>query len=76
MPPPDHRSPAGIARGDHRVESGSLLGLIGFAGGFFGPMILSPQSNQGSMLGPFFTGPAGLALGLLIGAAVGLVPQR
>lgn len=53
------------------AKSGCLLGLIGFAGGFFGPMIFAPDANQGPMLGIFFTGPAGLVLGLLIGAIVG-----
>lgn len=53
------------------AKGGCLLGLIGFAGGFFGPMIFAPDANQGPMLGIFFTGPAGLVLGLLIGAVVG-----
>lgn len=53
------------------AKGGCLLGLIGFMGGFFGPMIFTPESNQGPMLGIFFTGPAGLVLGLLIGAVVG-----
>jgi hypothetical protein len=53
------------------AKGGCLLGLIGFTGGFFGPMIFTPESNQGPMLGIFFTGPAGLVLGLLIGAVVG-----
>lgn len=53
------------------AKGGCLLGLIGFTGGFFGPMIFTPEANQGPMLGIFFTGPAGLVLGLLIGAVVG-----
>ena len=53
------------------AKGGCLLGLIGFTGGFFGPMLFSPESNQGPMLGIFFTGPAGLVLGLLIGAVMG-----
>jgi hypothetical protein len=43
-------------------------GTIGFAGGFFGPMIFSPQSNQGPLLGILVTGP----LGFLIGPALGV----
>jgi hypothetical protein len=43
-----------------------LLGGIGFAVGFFGPMVFSPESNQGPMVGIFLTGPGGLALGLLL----------
>lgn len=44
-----------------------LLGAIGFAAGFFGPMILRPGANQGPMLGIFITGPGGFLLGLLYG---------
>ncbi|MBL9116976.1 MAG: hypothetical protein JNJ83_18360 [Verrucomicrobiaceae bacterium] len=65
QPSTGSRVAASAARG------GCLLGLIGFTGGFFGPMIFAPESNQGPMLGIFFTGPAGFVLGLLIGALVG-----
>lgn len=44
-----------------------VLGGIGFAAGFFGPMILRPEANQGPLLGIFITGPAGFVLGLLYG---------
>ena len=44
-----------------------VLGAIGFAAGFFGPMILKPEANQGPLLGIFITGPAGFVLGLLYG---------
>jgi len=43
---------------------------IGFAGGFFGPMILTPDANQGPMLGLFITGPLGFLCGAAIGTAV------
>lgn len=43
------------------------LGGIGFAAGFFGPMILNPGANQGPLLGIFITGPAGFVIGLLYG---------
>jgi len=46
-----------------------LLGGIGFAAGFFGPMLFAPGANQGPLLGIFITGPAGV----LIGAIGGLV---
>ena len=50
------------------VATGGLaLGGIGFCAGFFGPMILAPQANQGPMLGIFITGP----LGFLVGAVGG-----
>ncbi|WP_263588878.1 hypothetical protein [Sphingopyxis sp. GC21] len=50
------------------ARTGCLLGAIGFAGGFFGPMIFTPDANQGPMLGIFITGPIGFLLGLLAGA--------
>ncbi len=46
-----------------------LAGSIGFAGGFFGPMLLSPKSNQGPLLGILFTGPIGVLSGPAIGVA-------
>jgi hypothetical protein len=44
-----------------------VLGATGFAAGFFGPMLLSPQANQGPMLGIFITGPGGLLCGAVLG---------
>lgn len=46
-----------------------VLGGAGFAAGFFGPMLLRPDANQGPMLGIFITGPLGALLGLVMGAA-------
>lgn len=45
------------------------LGGIGFCAGFFGPLLLSPEANQGPLLGLLFTGP----LGSVLGAVGGLV---
>jgi hypothetical protein len=45
-----------------------IVGGIGFAAGFFGPMILKPEANQGPMLGIFITGPIGFLVGLIFGA--------
>ncbi len=45
-----------------------LTGGIGFTAGFFGPMILAPEANQGPLLG-FFTGPIGFLIGAVGGAA-------
>jgi hypothetical protein len=50
------------------VRPAMLLGGIGFALGFFGPMIFVPGANQGPMLGIFITGPGGFVLGLIVGA--------
>src|SRR5215831_20752878 len=44
-----------------------LAGGIGFAAGFFGPMIFAPEANQGPLLG-FFTGPIGFFIGAVGGA--------
>lgn len=56
-------------RGAARRAAGPalLLGGVGFAAGFFGPMILKPSANQGPLLGIFVTGPAGFVLGLIYG---------
>jgi hypothetical protein len=55
------RFPTGLATS---VGVGAfILGGVGFCGGFFGPMILSPDANQGPLLGIFITGPLGFLLG-------------
>ncbi len=46
-----------------------LFGAVGLAAGFFGPMLLAPDANQGPMLGIFITGPLGFLAGLAFGAA-------
>ena len=51
------------------VVLGALVtGGIGFAGGFFGPIIFTPGANQGPLLGIFITGPVGVILGAVGGA--------
>jgi len=49
------------------LVGGVVLGGIGFAAGFFGPIILTPQSNQGPLIGIFVTGPLGFVLGAVVG---------
>lgn len=44
-----------------------ILGAIGFVAGFFGPILLQPEANQGPLLGIFITGPLGFVLGLGLG---------
>ncbi|SRR6266404_7561569 len=46
---------------------GLIVGAIGFVGGFVGPIIFAPQSNQGPMLGIFITGPLGFVVGAIFG---------
>jgi preprotein translocase subunit Sss1 len=49
------------------VRPALIVGGIGFAAGFFGPMIFKPEANQGPMLGIFITGPLGFVIGLIYG---------
>ena len=49
------------------LRTAILVGSVSFAAGFFGPLILDPGANQGPLLGIFFTGPLGFALGLVWG---------
>lgn len=43
-----------------------LLGAAGFAAGFFGPMLFTPDANQGPLVGIFMSGPAGALLGFVL----------
>jgi hypothetical protein len=54
----------------HVVIGAVVTGLIGFAAGFFGPMIFKPEANQGPLLGIFITGPVGMVLGAIGGFVV------
>ena len=53
-----------------------LTGGIGFAVGFFGPIIFMPSANQGPLLGIFITGPLGFLAGALGGAFVWISRSR
>jgi hypothetical protein len=44
-----------------------VLGVVGFVAGFFGPIALRPEANQGPLVGIFITGPGGAAAGLVLG---------
>ena len=55
------------------VFKGALIvGGIGFCAGFFGPMVLAPDANQGPLLGIFITGPLGAVLGAIGGFVHGI----
>jgi hypothetical protein len=56
-----------------RVLGALVLGGAGFSMGFFGPMIFTPNANQGPMLGIFITGPAGFIIGAVLGLVVGKI---
>jgi hypothetical protein len=45
-----------------------ITGAIGFVLGFFGPIIVTPEANQGPLLGIFITGPIGFVLGAIGGS--------
>jgi len=53
-----------------------LCGGIGFAAGFFGPMIFAPGANQGPLLGIFITGPVGVGVGAVAGLVYWLTRMR
>ncbi len=52
-----------------------VLGAVGFAGGFFGPMIVDPTSGNGPLLG-IFTGPGGVAIGFVVGLVMDARARR
>jgi hypothetical protein len=54
--------------------SALALGGTGFAAGFFGPIALNPDANQGPLLGIFITGPLGAAAGLVLGTMGRFLP--
>lgn len=43
-----------------------IVGGIGFAAGFFGPMVFDPTGNQGPLVGILISGPGGAVLGLVL----------
>ena len=55
---------------------GLILGGIGFSAGFFGPIIFTPEANQGPLLGIFITGPLGFLLGAVAGLVWSLISNR
>jgi hypothetical protein len=56
------------------LQWGLLFGLAGFAAGFFGPLLLNPEGNQGPLLGLLLTGPAGVLLGVILSALFSRLP--
>src|SRR5687768_6223822 len=55
-------------RPDRILSHGLIIGVIGFTLGFCGPVVFTPQANQGPLLGIFITGPLGFFAGIIIGA--------
>jgi len=44
------------------------LGVVGFAAGFLGPLVLNPDSNIGPVIGLLISGPLGAIAGAILGA--------
>ncbi len=53
-----------------------VTGGIAFLAGFCGPMVFTPDANQGPLLGIFITGPLGFVLGGVGGAIYWAVRGR
>ena len=53
-----------------------IVGGVAFAAGFFGPMIFTPEANQGPLLGLLITGPLGFVVGGVGGFVWGLTRRR
>lgn len=51
----------------HIFLTGVVFGVVFFLIGFAGPVIFSPESNQGPLIGIFITGPLGFCLGIVAG---------
>ena len=49
------------------LQCAVVIGAVGFCAGFFGPIIFTPESNQGPLLGLFITGPLGFIGGGVLG---------
>jgi hypothetical protein len=43
-----------------------IVGGVGFAAGFFGPIEFNPEANQGPLVGILITGPGGALLGCVL----------
>lgn len=58
------------------LRGGLVIGGIAFLVGFAGPIIVTPDANQGPLLGIFFTGPLGFIVGCIGGLVQGLAARR
>jgi hypothetical protein len=55
---------------------GAAIGGIAFLAGFAGPIVLTPDSPQGPLLGIFITGPLGFIVGVMLGLVIGITRQN
>lgn len=49
---------------------GWLIGGLGLALGFLGPLVVTPKANLGPLLGILLTGPLGFVIGAISGALI------
>jgi hypothetical protein len=66
----DGHRPYTRARIEASWSAGLLVGGVGLALGFVGPLVLTPKANLGPLLGLLITGPVGFVLGALVGAVI------
>lgn len=57
------------------LKSALILGFSGFIFGFIGPIVFTPESNQGPLMGIFVTGPLGFFVGGTIGFYIELIQE-
>ena len=56
--------------------SAVVLGASSLVVGFIGPILFTPEANQGPLLGIFITGPVGFILGGLVGGTAAAIKQQ
>ena len=54
-------------RGETALGFALFVGGVTFVLGFVGPVVITPEANQGPLLGIFITGPLGFVAGLIWG---------
>jgi hypothetical protein len=69
------QDPANRARIAASWRMGWIVGGIGLALGFVGPLVITPTANLGPLLGILISGPAGFVLGAL-GAVLARPEER
>ncbi len=57
-------------------RGGVIIGGISFLAGFLGPIIMTPQANQGPLVGIFITGPIGFVVGIIAGYVYSTLKTR
>jgi hypothetical protein len=58
------------------IATALVVGGLAFLTGFVGPILLTPNSPQGPLLGILCTGPLGFVLGSIVGMFIGFWKER